>query len=179
MAIYSFERTMPPAKCKHTITSLPLPPQPSRIPNHPTPDPTVHHSTHPKRRHNSAHPSQTAPEPIPPHLCHPRPPRRAIAHGSIVQIQPPQMQRRTEQLDARRRQKLRRAGPADGFFQLRGHGQQRRHERREVERREYRQAIPHREERVAGLWDRPRHRARDAGRAEHAGELAVFVEAEG
>ena len=89
------------------------------------------------------------------------------------------MQRRTEQLDGCRSQELRRAGPADGLFELRRHRQQRRHERREVERCENRQAVPHREERVAGLWDRPRHGACDTWRAEHAGELAVFVEAEG
>ena len=178
MAIYGFEHNMPPAKCKHAIryhTIL----NPLRIPNHPAPDSTINHSTHPKRRHNSAHPSQTAPKPISPHLCHPRPPRRAITHGSIIQIQPPQMQRRTEELNAGRRQELRHAGPADGFFQLPGHWQQGRDERREVERRENRQAIPRREERVAGLWDRPRHRTGHTARAKHARELTVFVQAEG
>ena len=92
------------------------------------------------------------------------------------------MQRRAEQLHTRRGQELRDAGPADGFLHLLRYRQQRRHERREVEGRENGQRIPHREERVAGLWDRPGHRAaRDAaGRGpEHAGELAVLVEAEG
>ena len=90
------------------------------------------------------------------------------------------MQRRAEQLYARRSQKLRNADPADGLFHLLRYRQQGRNERWEVEGRENGQGIPHREERVAGSRDRPRHRAGDAGRgAEHAGELAVFVEAEG
>lgn len=93
------------------------------------------------------------------------------------------MQRRAEQLDSRRRQKLRHAEPADGPFQFLRHRQPRRDERREVEGREDGEGVPHREERVARFRDRrPRDRGRDAGgrrRAEHAGELAVFVEAEG
>lgn len=156
--------------------------QPSDLlyPHHPTPNPTVNHSPHPKRRHDPAHPSQTAPEPIPPHFRHPRPPSRAVPHGSVVQIQPPQMQRRAQELYARRGQKLRDADPADRLFHLLRYRQPGRNERWEVEGRENRQGIPHREERVAGFRDRPRRRARDAARgAEHAGELAVFVEAEG
>lgn len=90
------------------------------------------------------------------------------------------MQRRAQQLYTRRGQKLRDADPADRPFHLLRYRKQRRNERREVERRKNRQGVPHREERVARLRDRPRHGPRGAGRrAEHAGELAVLVEAEG
>lgn len=90
------------------------------------------------------------------------------------------MQRRAEQLHARGGQELRDAEPADGPFPPLRYRQPGRDERREVERREDGEGVPRREEGVARLRDRPRRRARDAGRwAEHAGELAVFVEAEG
>lgn len=86
------------------------------------------------------------------------------------------MQRRAEQLDPRRRQKLRDAGSAEGFFELRGEGEPGRDEGREVEGREDGEGVAGREEGVAGRGDGPRDRARDA---EHAGEVAVFPEAEG
>lgn len=149
-------------------------------PHHPPPNPTINHPTHPKRRHNPAHPRQTAPEPIPPHLRRPRPPRRPVAHGPVIQIQPPQVQRRAEELHPGRGQELRDAGPADRLFDRVRYRQQGRDERREVEGREDGQGVARREEGVAGLGDRPRHGARDAGGRgpEHAGELAVLVEAE-
>lgn len=150
--------------------------------HHLPPNPTINHPPHPKRRHNPAHPRQTAPEPIPPHLRRPVPPRRPVAHGPIVQIQPPQMQRRAEELHPGGRQKLRDAGPADRFLHRLRYRQQGRDERREVEGREDGQGVARREEGVAGFGDRPRHGARDAagGRGpERAGELAVLVEAEG
>ena len=91
------------------------------------------------------------------------------------------MQRRAEQLYTGRGQELRDADPADRLFHLLRYRQQRRDERREVERREDGQGVPHREERVARRGDRPGRGPRDAaaGRGpEHAGELAVLVEAE-
>lgn len=93
------------------------------------------------------------------------------------------MQRRTEQLDPRRRQKLRRrvgkppAPVAAAHHALRQLG---RDERRQIERREDGERVPQREEGVAGARDaRGGGGGRAAGPAEQLGEAAVLVEAEG
>lgn len=174
-----------PAKCRHhdSFTTHAHPQSILTYPHHHLPpNPTINHPTHPKRRHDPPHPRQTAPEPIPPHLGRPGPPRRPVAHGPIVQIQPPQVQRRAEELHPGRGQELRDAGPADRLLHRLRYRQPGRDQRREVEGRENGQGVAGREEGVAGLGDRARRGARDAGAgrgAEHAGELAVLVEAEG
>lgn len=153
--------------------------------NHPFPQPIVDDTSRPKRRHNPAHPRKTAPEPVPPHPPHSLPPPDPIPRRTVIQIQAPEMQRRAQQLHPRRRQELRRALSAEAGFDLfTERWQQRRNQRRKIERCKDRERIADGEERVAGC----RHggfgrgaggTARETRGGEHFGELRVLVEAEG
>jgi len=84
------------------------------------------------------------------------------------------MQGRARQLQRRRRNKLRRRHAADVLLCCSGEGHVGRQQRRDVEGREDSEAVAGGEEGVCHWRDGP-----GGDGAEQAGELAVFVEAEG
>lgn len=96
-----------------------LHPHPSSpLPQQPPPHPRINHTPHPIRRNHTPHPRRRRSRPVPPNPPPsipppnpgPLPPITLTAHSPrpIIQIQPQQMQRRTQDLHPRRRQKLRR-----------------------------------------------------------------------
>ena len=116
-----------------------------QTPKHPLPHIRINHSTDPKRRHNPTNPKRKTRRPILQHL------RRAARYTdrpltflmwSVIQVQSQQMQRRTNHLHRRRRQKLRRTNPAKTPLHALTHRQPWRHHRREVETRKDRQHVP-------------------------------------
>lgn len=88
------------------------------------------------------------------------------------------MQRRAQQLDARRSKELRHIRPTDLPLHLGRHRQHRRDERRQIETRKDGQRVPEREERIARHRHRSRPRPRPCGASKHLGVLTVLEQAE-
>lgn len=135
----------------------------------------IHNPSHPKRRNNPTHPRYRTNRPITPHD---RPPLRPthIIPIPIIQIQSQQMQRRAKDLYARWRQELRCRCTTDRFLPFCTHfGRERRTKnRRQVERREYSQAVADCEEGVRRERDGA---GGNAWRPEKADEGLVFEDA--
>lgn len=151
----------------------------SQPPHQPPPHATIDHTSHAKRGYDPPHPGQATAEPVLCHLAY-----AASAVGAIVQIQPPQVQRRAQQLDAGGGQDLRHALARHQGFPLVRERDQRREPRGQVEGGENGEGVAEREERIAcgrnGAGDESAcGRGSRWQRTEHPRKLAVFVEAEG
>jgi hypothetical protein len=129
----------------------------------------VHHASNTKRRHDPTHARKTAGKPVHSDLGEALLERRAAV--AIVQVEAHEMERRRDELDRSRREELRRRSAGHVALHPLRQWERRRDHRRQVERREDREAVARGEQGV-GDW---RDRARRYG-AEDLGELAVLVE---